>query len=99
MVRAAGVSGRTVDLRISVTEGGPYQLCPVMLVSDFSRAGRRRHELAFGVKAHVRSQPEVVVVVVGNAFADNGLKHNVVARRAPDAGQGSSEGVHMVLQI
>src|SRR6185369_10009378 len=89
MVSGPRVGGRTVDPQISVTYRAAEDLCPIVCISDLSGARRRGYQVPVRGEADIRSQAEVVVIVIRDSFSEDKLEDDIVVlerRKSPCAG-------------
>src|SRR5271166_3419669 len=93
VVSGSRVGRGTVDPQVTITQAGAEFACPVVCESKLPGAGWSGDQVTLGIKSHVGSQTEVIVVVVRDSLSENELKLNTVffERKSPDTGERLTE--------
>ena len=83
MVSGTGVRCRTVDPQISITHSAAEDLRPIVCIPELSGTCWRGYQVSVCSEAEIRSQAEVVVIVIRDSLSKDQLKYHIVVRASP----------------
>src|SRR5258708_38742504 len=102
MVSGTGVRCRTVDSHIPITHSAEEDLRPIVCIPELSGACGRGYEVSVCREANIRSQAEVVVIVIRDSLSINQVKHYIVifdTRESPYTGRRHPLCAYMPFQL